>query len=224
MRQLIVGLGAVLILSAGSPSLAQDPPPQFSVEDLQREFSRPNQAKSCEDQGMVTGAGGRCEQKPVTRGFSLTAPKQAAPAKVKGQPTPPSSSQARRRPSGTAVATAAAPAPRVQGRDLLITFANNSSTLTPQARSNAKVFADALRTPQLNSLRFEIAGHTNATGARAANQSLSQQRAQALVDYLVSLGVDPSRFEAKGFGYDRPINAANPRAAENRRVEARRLN
>lgn len=223
MRQLIVGLGAVLILSAGSPSLAQDPPPQFSVEDLQREFSRPNQAASCEEQGMVTGAGGRCEPKPVTRGFSLTAPKQAAPPKGKAQPAP-TSSQARRRPSGSAVATAAAPAPRVQGRDLLITFANNSATLTPQARSNAKVFADALRTPQLNSLRFEIAGHTNATGARAANQSLSQQRAQALVDYLVSLGVDASRFEARGFGYDRPINAANPRAAENRRVEARRLN
>lgn len=223
MRQLFVGLGALLILSAGSPSLAQDPPPQFSVEDLQREFSRPNQAASCEDQGMVTGAGGRCEQKPVTRGFSLTAPKQAAPPKGKAQPAP-TTSQARRRASGSAVATAAAPAPRVQGRDLLITFANNSATLTPQARSNAKVFADALRTPQLNSLRFEIAGHTNATGARAANQSLSQQRAQALVDYLVSLGVDASRFEARGFGYDRPINAANPRAAENRRVEARRLN
>jgi outer membrane protein OmpA-like peptidoglycan-associated protein len=222
MRQFIMGLGAVVILSAASPSLAQEPPPQFTVEELQREFSKPNQAVACEDQGMVAGPGGRCEQKPVTRGFSLTAPKQAEP-KAKAQPVP-TGSQGRRRTSGSAVATAAAPAPRAQGRDLLITFANNSSTLTPQARSNAKVFADALRTPALNSLRFEIAGHTNATGARVANQSLSQQRAQALVDYLVSLGVDSSRFEAKGFGYDRPINAADPRAAENRRVEARRLN
>lgn len=223
MRQFIVGLGTVLILSAASPSLAQEPPPQFTVEELQREFSKPNQATSCEDQGMVTGAGGRCEQKPVTRGFSLTAPKQQAAPKGKAKPAP-AVSQSRRRPSGSALASAAAPAPRVQGRDLLITFANGSSTLTPQARSNAKVFADALRTPQLNSLRFEIAGHTNATGARTANQSLSQQRAQALVDYLVSLGVDSSRFEAKGFGFDRPLNAADPRAAENRRVEARRLN
>jgi outer membrane protein OmpA-like peptidoglycan-associated protein len=223
MRQFIVGFGAVLILSAASPTLAQEPPPQFTVEELQREFSKPNQAGSCEDQGMVTGAGGRCEPKPVTRGFSLTAPKQQAAPKGKVQPAP-AASPGRRRPSGSAVATAAAPAPRVQGRDLLITFANGSSTLTPQARSNAKVFADALRTPQLNSLRFEIAGHTNATGTRTANQSLSQQRAQALVDYLVSLGVDPGRFEAKGFGFDRPINAADPRAAENRRVEARRLN
>jgi outer membrane protein OmpA-like peptidoglycan-associated protein len=122
------------------------------------------------------------------------------------------------------MANAAAPAPRVAGRDLLITFANNSSVLTPQARSNARVFAEAIRSPALGALRFEIGGHTNATGSRPANLTLSQQRAQALVDYLVSLGVDAGRLEARGFGFDRPINAGNPRAAENRRVEARRLN
>lgn len=216
MRSFVAGLGVVLMLSAAGPALAQEPPPQFSVEDLQRDFSQPP-GETCESQGMVTGSDGQCV---ATRGFSLTAPKstttKAAPAQT----------QSRRRPAaGSQTASlGAAPAPRVAGRDLLITFANNSAVLTPQARSNAKVFAEALKTAALRGLRFEISGHTNATGTRPANMTLSQQRAQALVDYLTSLGVDASRFEVRGFGFDRPINQANPRAGENRRVEARRLN
>jgi OmpA-OmpF porin, OOP family len=219
MRRFVVGLSATLMLATGSPSFAQEPPPQFTVEELQREFSKPT--ATCEDQGMAPAANGQCEPRSATRGFSLTAPKQAAP-----KAAAPAPSQGRRRPSGSSAqaANAAVAAPRATGRDLLITFANNSSVLTPQARSNARVFAEAVRSPALSSLRFEIGGHTNATGTRPANLALSQQRAQALVDYLVSLGVDAGRLEARGFGFDRPIDAGNPRAPENRRVEARRLN
>jgi len=205
MRTIFTGF-AVAALLAAAPALAQEPKPQFTVEDLQKDFAKP------QDETTVG----------KTRGFSLAAPAAS--------PTGPSAPKAATRPApGKKVASvprpsqAVAPTPPPSGRDLLITFANASTTLTPQARANAKVFAQAANTPQLQSARFAIDGHTNAVGGRDYNLNLSRARAQSLVDYLASLGVDRSRIDVTGYGFDRPINAANPRAAENRRVEARRV-
>jgi outer membrane protein OmpA-like peptidoglycan-associated protein len=206
MRTIFTGLAAAALLAA-TPALAQEPKPQFTVEDLQKDFAKP------QDETTVG----------KTRGFSLAAPaaSPAGPTAPKAAPRP--------APGGKKVASvprptqAVAPTPPPSGRDLLITFANASATLTPQARANAKVFAQAANTSQLQSARFAIDGHTNAVGGRDYNLNLSRARAQALVDYLASLGVDRSRIDVNGYGFDRPINAANPRAAENRRVEARRV-
>jgi outer membrane protein OmpA-like peptidoglycan-associated protein len=110
------------------------------------------------------------------------------------------------------------------GRDLLINFANRSTVLTDQARANASAFAQALSSPSLRDARFAIDGHTNAVGSRDYNLKLSRARAQALVDFLVAQGVDASRFEVSGYGFDRPIDSANPSSPTNRRVEAHRLN
>ena len=69
-------------------------------------------------------------------------------------------------------------------------------------------------------LRLRIEGHTSAEGDAAHNQRLSEARAQAAVDFLVSHGgVDASRLEAKGFGSSKPKNTENPMAPENRRTE-----
>jgi len=70
-------------------------------------------------------------------------------------------------------------------------------------------------------INFEIDGYTDSSGNKAKNLKLSQDRAQAVVDYLASHGIDRSRLIAKGFGIEKPI-ATNKTAAgraENRRVE-----
>jgi len=71
----------------------------------------------------------------------------------------------------------------------------------------------------------EIMGHTDNTGRRDANMTLSQARAQAVVDYLVEMGIDSNRLVATGFGPDRPIasNTTPQGRGLNRRVEIRSI-
>jgi outer membrane protein OmpA-like peptidoglycan-associated protein/tetratricopeptide (TPR) repeat protein len=58
----------------------------------------------------------------------------------------------------------------------------------------------------LNSdLKVQINGHTDNTGNAALNKTLSLKRASAVVDHLVSHGIEPSRLSAKGYGSERPI-------------------
>ena len=186
-------IGAALLLLTAPAVQAQQPAPQYSVDDIVGTFD-------CAS-GTV-GPDGKCGAAPrstaKTRSFSLARP-------------------------GSRPAAAAVPLKR-RTRDLLITFANNAAELTPQAKANARVFADALNTPRLAAVRFAIDGHTNAVGSAASNLDLSRRRAAALADELVADGVKRSRLEVNGYGFRRPLNPRNPRAAENRRVEARRLN
>ena len=69
-------------------------------------------------------------------------------------------------------------------------------------------------------IRLRLEGHTSAEGDVAANQKLSEDRAQAAVDFLVNHeGIDASRLEAVGKGSSEPKNADDPMAPENRRTE-----
>lgn len=70
-------------------------------------------------------------------------------------------------------------------------------------------------------LKVVVEGHTDSTGNRALNVDLSQQRAQAVVDYLVNKGIASSRLSAIGYGPDRPIadNGTSDGRAKNRRVQ-----
>lgn len=70
-------------------------------------------------------------------------------------------------------------------------------------------------------LKILVSGHTDNIGAETVNQKLSEARAKAVVDYLVSKGVDPKRMEYKGFGWQKPIatNDTEEGRAQNRRVE-----
>lgn len=66
-------------------------------------------------------------------------------------------------------------------------------------------------------VKLRIVGHTSSEGDPTFNQKLSEERAQAAVDFLVSRGVDVSRLEAIGKGSSEPIDVNNPEA--NRRTE-----
>lgn len=71
------------------------------------------------------------------------------------------------------------------------------------------------------SVAIEIAGHTDNVGSETTNLRLSQERAQAVVDYVTSHGIEPTRITAKGYGMTRPIapNESEDGRQLNRRVE-----
>jgi outer membrane protein OmpA-like peptidoglycan-associated protein len=102
--------------------------------------------------------------------------------------------------------------------DLLVTFEFDSDQLTAPAKENLSQFAKALLDPQLKGQKFEIDGHTDATGAEQYNLGLSERRANAVVSFLATQGVDPTTLQPKGFGKSRP-RVADPFSPENRRVE-----
>jgi OOP family OmpA-OmpF porin len=73
--------------------------------------------------------------------------------------------------------------------------------------------------------RMAVYGHTDSRGAAQMNRNLSKERARAVVNYLVSHGIDRSRLESDGFGPDRPIdtNDTEEGRTKNRRVEFKAL-
>lgn len=114
----------------------------------------------------------------------------------------------------------AAQTAEAEGFDLLITFEIGSDRLSAQARSNLDEFARALSDPSLVSARFNVDGHTDARGSDAFNQALSVRRAESVVRYLESRGVDRDRLQAKGHGESDLRNPSDPFDGINRRVEA----
>lgn len=72
-----------------------------------------------------------------------------------------------------------------------------------------------------NIRRVRIEGHTDSQGNKQFNQSLSEQRARSVADYLLRAGIDRGRIESVGYGDSKPIAPnLNPRGREmNRRVE-----
>ena len=70
-------------------------------------------------------------------------------------------------------------------------------------------------------LRAVVEGHTDSIGGPITNQLISEERARAVVDYLVEVGVDPDRLSTIGYGEERPIASNNTSSgrAQNRRIE-----
>ena len=104
--------------------------------------------------------------------------------------------------------------------DLLIEFDLDSAALRAESRSHLDAFIEALQSPALSAFRFLVEGHTDATGPATYNRALSERRAAAVVEYLVTHGIDPARLTAQGVGETRP-RAPDPADPANRRVETR---
>ena len=76
----------------------------------------------------------------------------------------------------------------------MVTFEFDKSTLDADAQAILREQADWIR--QFPEIRFSVFGHTDAVGSNAYNQALGQRRANAVVNYLVSQGVNRSRLKS----------------------------
>lgn len=99
-------------------------------------------------------------------------------------------------------------------------FATDKSIILGDSTALLEEVADVLiANPRIK--RLEIQGHTDNTGTKEHNQELSQARAEAVKQFLVSHGVEASRLEAKGYGQNKPIapNINEAGKGKNRRVQ-----
>jgi outer membrane protein OmpA-like peptidoglycan-associated protein len=104
--------------------------------------------------------------------------------------------------------------------NLSISFELDSADLSPDAQTELAGFVQALKDNRPGAFAFVIEGFTDALGSAAHNKVLSGRRAQAVADFLISLGIERSHIRAEGMGETRPI-AADPFDPANRRVEMR---
>lgn len=109
-----------------------------------------------------------------------------------------------------------------QSESQTVTFAVNSSTLSPQARSSLDSLASKLSGA---GFLVELQGFTDNTGSEQYNINLSQRRAEAVTRYLVSKNVPLFRISVVGLGEDMPVASNNTRDGrnQNRRVEVKVL-
>lgn len=100
-----------------------------------------------------------------------------------------------------------------------ITFDSGKSDLKPESMGTLNEIAKMLK--ENPAMKLEIGGYTDSDGDDASNMKLSQSRADAVRNQLISMGIDGSRLTAKGYGETRPIapNTSFEGKAKNRRVE-----
>lgn len=102
-----------------------------------------------------------------------------------------------------------------------IFFDTDKYDIKPESYYELDKFADfMLKNP---GIKVEVGGHTDNSGSESHNQLLSQNRAKAIRDYLVSHSVDPKRLTFKGYGSQKPCveNTTKENMAKNRRTEVK---
>lgn len=106
---------------------------------------------------------------------------------------------------------------KIQLRNIF--FDIGKSTLRSESNSELNRLVKLMK--DVPALKVEISGHTDNTGSAALNNTLSQDRAQAVVDYLIGHGISKSRLTAKGYGSTQPIapNTTSKGRQQNRRTE-----
>lgn len=199
-----IALTTALLIVSAMPALAQPAPAGAKIMG-------PNPSE-CEIQAALLGAAGPgCPALPLVRPPapapaqpSAAAPVQPVPRPVQVPPVPQPSAQAK-------------PELRAAFR---VEFDFNSARLRPESREILDRVAAVMTAPAAGKTRFRIVGHTDSVGSDAANLSLSQRRAAAVVEYLVERHhIAPARLEASGRGARELLLPDQPTAAANRRVE-----
>ncbi len=104
-----------------------------------------------------------------------------------------------------------------------VTFRTGSAELTPESITSLAKVASSLKSHP--DIWLEVRGYTDSTGSPGINRAISQQRATAVRDVLIQMGVPAPRITAVGYGSDYPIadNSTRDGRAQNRRVELHRL-
>ena len=100
-----------------------------------------------------------------------------------------------------------------------INFDFDSATIKPEFEGVLDAGVEALK--ENPGVRVQVAGYTDGVGTDEYNQGLSERRANAVLQYLSTHGIDASRLTAVGFGETNPVadNATADGRAQNRRVE-----
>jgi outer membrane protein OmpA-like peptidoglycan-associated protein len=97
----------------------------------------------------------------------------------------------------------------------------DKATLRPESGAELEKLINLMQDNP--SLDVQIAAHTDGKGSEEYNMTLSQERAESVVNYLVSGGIDRSRLSAKGYGKSKPVAPnTTPSGADN--PEGRQLN
>ena len=98
-------------------------------------------------------------------------------------------------------------------------FATGKSTILPESFNLLQQVVDAII--KNNVKRVKVEGHTDNRGVKAANQTLSEDRARSVMEYLIAQGLDKVRLESVGYGDSKPIapNLTARGRELNRRVE-----
>jgi outer membrane protein OmpA-like peptidoglycan-associated protein len=100
-----------------------------------------------------------------------------------------------------------------------VRFATGKSEILPESFNLLQQVVDAI--VKNNVKRVRVEGHTDNRGVKAANQTLSEDRARSVKEYLVAQGIDAERLESVGYGDSKPIapNLTARGRELNRRVE-----
>ena len=104
-----------------------------------------------------------------------------------------------------------------------VRFDTGTARLKPSARATLDDVADSLKARP--DARIQVSGHTDSRNTESYNLHLSEERAEAVRNYLVDKGVEESRLRDKGYGESHPIadNSTAAGRAANRRVELTRI-
>jgi len=109
---------------------------------------------------------------------------------------------------------------RLRQFNIEIIFDFDSDRIRPQSYETVGIIADALHTPYLQGQKFFVVGHTDAKGDREYNLNLSQRRADAIRNALVTtFRVPAASLEAVGLGEEQLRDANKPHDQINRRVQ-----
>jgi len=100
-------------------------------------------------------------------------------------------------------------------------FDTGSATLQPASNEQLTNIAEIMKA--YPNVKIKIGGYTDNTGDQAANQKLSQDRADSVKAELITLGVAPDRVEAQGYGAEHPVadNTTEEGRQKNRRISLR---
>jgi len=101
-----------------------------------------------------------------------------------------------------------------------ILFESGKADLKPELRENLSAIGAILQS-LLTDSHVIIEGHTDNVGGAAPNKKLSEQRASAVMQYLIERGIDKKRLKSVGYGLEKPVadNKTEEGRAKNRRVE-----
>ncbi len=220
MRAAIMTLIAAPLVLAALPAAAQSNP---SSDQIIQSLKPTGNLLSGGTRGIRMANPNATEETPQASGSPAAGSQaSAAPMPAPRAPAPRTPAPQSAAPVATRTASAAPTgAPQAPSVSLSVEFTSGSADLTPQAQQTLDQLGKALSSSDLAQYRFRIEGHTDTVGAAGYNQTLSQQRADAVAAYLESkFGVSASRLQAIGMGEQGLLVSTPPNTPneKNRRV------